>query len=1047
MSGPIRSILGPTRKRLQDQLNEADALPALTLSPDLAKTDKLNTVIQAIYNLKSIVNRIYKSVQILESKNSEWCSHIQSLSREEQEHEQNLYQQFVDDTHFVDVMLAGEDKLAELNVKLDEYEFTKQSIEEPSTTSRPPSPSVYSESSMGSRPVSQLNQQRRRNTNDQGARNTLRVKLPELKLVEFDGEDDTKFKLFWDSFDSGIHSQNLDNYSKFSYLMGVLKGKALSVVEGLPKTSDNYDIAVQMLREKYTNTRAIKQKLLNDLSKIPKCSRRVDSLTQTFDSVERVLRQLTAVGENIDQSALVSNVLHKFPFDIVAKIEEKKGSKDEWKMSELREHLKDVIDVKKRALQSSGVDELSKPENNEKTKTNKWFNQSNQSNVSNSFRSNQNKSNNSGPKGSGVSGTLFNQSKPKSESFKSSKAPYPCLMCNGDHYPDNCTEFMTFESRQEIISKLKLCFLCLKSNHMAYNCPVKQRLKKCFHCGSNKHNKVFCKVHIQQLAKQNGSSSNSNPNNKINQVNNKNKNLQSSDRKNPLSQDTQFMGMVTGPPSYEEQSESNVSKEENDTKPQLSAVSTPIEKKEKCMLLTATVQVFNPDQRLKPVSVRILLDSGSQKTFIKKSVTKLLKLKTEQHQVLSVLCFGSEKPIQVPSEVVTFSVILHNGEEAQITAHSIDLLTGKLRREALDQCDIDCLHKYPENCFADPLPEEAEDFCPDIILGLNHFLSLVNTGALKPLPSGLMMIPSAFGMLIGGSIDADLAIEETFGPSNRTGSVQFDTTAVNVMSPVMSLFLQPDAAIKPKISLEDFWTIESLGIRDDPNVSENDIALQKFHENFEFKDGRYVMSWLWKSDKPILPANREVALAKFRSTIKRLVNNEHLLQSCQELINFQKENCIIEEVIDESKIAGPLHYISFLLVIKPDRLSTKIRIVYHCSFKEHPELHSFNDCLTTGPIIMPDLCGILIRFRLNHIAIVGDITKAFLQLGLHEQDRDCCRFFWIKDPKHKPLLDPQNVTVYRFTRVLFGAKSSPAMLNLTIDFHLRLFQKHYCRTN
>jgi len=38
----------------------------------------------------------------------------------------------------------------------------------------------------------------------------------------------------------------------------------------------------------------------------------------------------------------------------------------------------------------------------------------------------------------------------------------------------------------------------------------------------------------------------------------------------------------------------------------------------------------------------------------------------------------------------------------------------------------------------------------------------------------------------------------------------------------------------------------------------------------------------------------------------------------------------------------------------------------------------------------------LLRFRLNPAAIVGDIHQAFLQLQLDENDRDLTRFFWYR---------------------------------------------------
>ena len=42
--------------------------------------------------------------------------------------------------------------------------------------------------------------------------------------------------------------------------------------------------------------------------------------------------------------------------------------------------------------------------------------------------------------------------------------------------------------------------------------------------------------------------------------------------------------------------------------------------------------------------------------------------------------------------------------------------------------------------------------------------------------------------------------------------------------------------------------------------------------------------------------------------------------------------------------------------------------------------------------MLPNLCGLLIRFRLSPVGVVGDIEKAFLNVGIQVQDRDATRF-------------------------------------------------------
>ena len=62
---------------------------------------------------------------------------------------------------------------------------------------------------------------------------------------------------------------------------------------------------------------------------------------------------------------------------------------------------------------------------------------------------------------------------------------------------------------------------------------------------------------------------------------------------------------------------------------------------------------------------------------------------------------------------------------------------------------------------------------------------------------------------------------------------------------------------------------------------------------------------------------------------------------------------------------------------------------------------SLNESLHRGPIILEDLGSLLMRFRLNKVALVADIEKTFLQVGLQPEDRDVTR---LKDDT-KPTLE------------------------------------------
>ena len=136
------------------------------------------------------------------------------------------------------------------------------------------------------------------------------------------------------------------------------------------------------------------------------------------------------------------------------------------------------------------------------------------------------------------------------------------------------------------------------------------------------------------------------------------------------------------------------------------------------------------------------------------------------------------------------------------------------------------------------------------------------------------------------------------------------------------------------------------------------------------------------------------------------------------------------------EVSGGLqHYIPHHAVVNLQKTTTKVRVVYDASAKLTKDHRSLNECLYRGPVLLHDLCGLLMRFRLHKVALVSDIEKAFLQVGIHPSERDVTRFLWVKYVTN-PRTTPDNIQVLRFCRVPFGVISSPFLLAATVEAHL-----------
>ena len=73
-----------------------------------------------------------------------------------------------------------------------------------------------------------------------------------------------------------------------------------------------------------------------------------------------------------------------------------------------------------------------------------------------------------------------------------------------------------------------------------------------------------------------------------------------------------------------------------------------------------------------------------------------------------------------------------------------------------------------------------------------------------------------------------------------------------------------------------------------------------------------------------------------------------------------------------------LHYLPHHAVVRQDKTTSKIRVVYDVSAKTNGP--SLNECLHVGPALHRKIFDILVRFRTYPITLVADIEKAFLMI-------------------------------------------------------------------
>ena len=170
--------------------------------------------------------------------------------------------------------------------------------------------------------------------------------------------------------------------------------------------------------------------------------------------------------------------------------------------------------------------------------------------------------------------------------------------------------------------------------------------------------------------------------------------------------------------------------------------------------------------------------------------------------------------------------------------------------------------------------------------------------------------------------------------------------------------------------------------------------------------------------------NEEPSRKRLAGVERRLSYNPKLKKECQKIVRDQLKEGIIGAA-PKTPTGDRTFYMPHKPVLREEAATTKVRMVFDASAKPHPLANSVNDCMHTGPSLHPLLWDILIRARMSTHLLLADIQKAFLQIGIKEEDRDGFRFlFNINRNEH-----------LRFARVPFGGESSPFLLGATLSYH------------
>jgi len=171
----------------------------------------------------------------------------------------------------------------------------------------------------------------------------------------------------------------------------------------------------------------------------------------------------------------------------------------------------------------------------------------------------------------------------------------PCPYCQQPHSASSCTSLTDVTARKNVLKTSGRCYNCLRKRHVTRNCRSASRCRNC----KGKHHTSICDV---------------------------------TEQNKPTSlADTASYGLRPEAPPFQTRSKDS----------KTTTVTVCSNRSQVVFLQTARAVIKNPKRPKSEVEVRLLLDGGSQRSYISERAQQLLQLHAIDEHSLSIATFGS----------------------------------------------------------------------------------------------------------------------------------------------------------------------------------------------------------------------------------------------------------------------------------------------------------------------------------------------------------------------------------------------------------------------
>ena len=658
--------------------------------------------------------------------------------------------------------------------------------------------------------------------------------LPKLHLRSFSGNL-TQWTSFWDAFQTAIHNnEQFTDIEKFNYLNSLLESSAREAISGFSLTAANYREAISLLKKRFGIKQHIVDKHLEVLFSIEPVvsANNVSGLRRLFDTVTSHIRSLESLNVQpvTYASTFCPKLLTKLPSELRL-IVSRTLRDDEWSVASLLTAIEQEVTARER----SGMNVANQPTQHRDVRP------------------------------SIATAMALMSGNP------SSSQPV-CCYCSHPHKSIDCESVVQAGARKQILKKSGRCFICLKKGHLSRECRSTGRCRVCKGC----HHSSICDHSMPRSADTQQSSSS--------------RRVTSS---RPSNASTQPSGVQRSLPPVQNSSTSAAA-----LNPTAASFTSPptstslyVGTNKAVLLQTALVEVYNPTNPSLTLKLRLILDRGSQRSYLTEQVKNTLGLQKIKRQHPSISTFGASRSDPRHCKVVRIGIVTKSGQGKVVELLVVPHICEPLTAQPVQLCSKTFPHLTPLT-LADIYPADTP-LDVDMLIGSDFYWQLT-TGEIIRGQTGPVAVNTKLGWVLSGPVNSN---------------VEDDSNATALTVHTLHIGNNNDEQLDK--TLQAFWDLESLGI-DSGNGTSHDRPTPKIN----LKDGRYEVSLPWREFHQPLPDNYTLSLRRLKGLLQRLRRDPKILQEYNEIIQDQLSKGIIELVEQRNSQTAKVHYLPHHAVIR-----------------------------------------------------------------------------------------------------------------------------------